>query len=214
MMIQRILPRRRPLIVRRVGGDSGLAFGDHPPPHTHAERVGAGREHWIDIRLHRIHIRRDEDTTAVGTLLMNVVDDGWRPRRVQRIKDHPLLHLRERIPVTVVVVARVVVIDLRRLRAFRRRAERLPIPIAHDVDAVGVLTGYQHDDRFLQNLARFGRVAANQSVRDDQRRRKSAHFRRVNARCDEHDIATVGEQAFAVSVGAFARIEQLLLDLS
>ena len=35
-VVQRVLARRRPLVVRRVRGDAGEAVGDQPPAHRHA----------------------------------------------------------------------------------------------------------------------------------------------------------------------------------
>ena len=56
----------------------------------------------------------------------NLVDDQLR------------LDLRERVPVAIVVVAGVLVVELRRIGAFVRRAQGLLIPVVDDVHAVRI----------------------------------------------------------------------------
>ena len=96
-------------------------------------------ENRIDVRLDGIHVRRNEDASRVRGLLVDVVDDLRIPRRVQRVHRVARLELRERVPVAVVVVADVLVIELRRIAPFRRRAERGAIVVADDVDAIRIL---------------------------------------------------------------------------
>ena len=211
-MIQRVLTRRRPLIVRCVGGDAGLAVGRHAPRHRHAEGVGARREHGIDVRLQRVHVRRNENASRVRTLLVHVVHDLWRPRRVQGIHRVARFLLREGVPVTVVVVPRVEVVQRGRIRALGRRIQRAAVPVAHDVHTVGVLARHQHDDRVRQNRFGFRRVGARQSIGHHQWREESAHFGGVNARRDQDDILSLRDERGPHGRRALPRIHQLLLN--
>jgi len=152
-MIQGILARGRPLIVCRIRRDARLPFSGHPPCHRHAQRIGADREHRIDVGFQRIHVRRNKNASGVRALLMNIVHDLGVPRRVQRIDGIPCLWLRKSVPVTVVVVPRVLVIQLGGRCSFGRRAHRLSIPIANNIHPIRILTRHQHDNGVFQNLA-------------------------------------------------------------
>jgi len=102
------------------------------PGHLEAKRVHPRNENRIDVRLDRIHVRRNEQPRFIGALLMDVVDDLRMPEIVQRVDGHLRLDLRERVPVAVVIVAHVFLIKLRRIRAFPLRAQRAPVPAGHD----------------------------------------------------------------------------------
>ena len=69
---------------------------------------------------------------------MNVVDDLRMPNVVNLIDRELCLDLREGIPVAIVIVTRVLVIELRRISTFERRAECFVVPVLDDVYAVGI----------------------------------------------------------------------------
>ena len=69
---------------------------------------------------------------------MNVVHDLGVPDVVERIDGQLGFDLSERVPVPVVVVAGVVMVQLRRRCPLRAGAERVVIPLGHDGHAVGI----------------------------------------------------------------------------
>ena len=211
-VVQRILPRRRPLIVRRVGGHTGLPLLHHAPAHRHAERVRARREDRIDVGFERVHVGRDEDASGVAALLMHIVHDLRDPRRVEGVHRVARFLEAERVPVAIVVVPRVVVVQRWRVGPFGRRVERAAVPVAHDVHAIGVLAGHEHDDGVRENRLGFGRITAREPVGDHERREEAAHLGRVNARRDQNDVLSLRDE-FVARALADARIPQLLLDL-
>ena len=160
----------------------------------------------------RIHVRRNEDPARVRALLVDVVDDLRIPRRVERVHRVARLGLRERVPVAVVVVADVVVVELRRRRPFRLRAERRAVPVADDVHAVRILRRHEDDDRVREDRARLRRVAAREAVGEHERRGEAADFGGVDRRRDEDDVLPVGEQRLELVVPAQPRVHQLALD--
>ena len=60
------------------------------------------------------------------------------PHVVQRVYGELSLHLCEGVPVAIVVVAGVVVVQLRRLAALGGRSQGAVIPFGHDRHAVGI----------------------------------------------------------------------------
>ncbi len=86
---------------------------------------------------------------------MYVVDDLRMPDVENLIDDELRLDLGERVPVAIVIVARVLVIELGRIGSFVRRAQSLLIPVVDDVDAVRIRRRHQQNDRVLQNLLNF-----------------------------------------------------------
>jgi hypothetical protein len=69
---------------------------------------------------------------------MDVMNDLWMPDVVNLVDSDLRLDLRERIPVPVVIVTCVLVIELRRICAFERRAECFVVPVFYDVYAVRI----------------------------------------------------------------------------
>src|SRR6185436_15502955 len=92
------------------------------------------RHIWLDRR----HVRRQEQSRTKSTLLMNVVDDLRPPNVVNFVDGDLSFDLRERVPVAIVIVARVLVIELRRISAFERRAEGSVVPVLDDIHAVRI----------------------------------------------------------------------------
>ena len=88
---------------------------------------------------------------------MHVVDDLRMPGILQ-LRGEALLGLRKDVPVAIVVVPDIFLIQLRRRRAFIRRAQCLPIPARHDIHAVRVLRRHQQDDHVVEDGAELRRV--------------------------------------------------------
>ena len=59
------------------------------------------------------------------------------------------LDLRERIPVTVVIVSSILVIEHRWVSPFVRRAECLVVPVLDDVHAIRIQRGHKKNDAIL-----------------------------------------------------------------
>ena len=78
---------------------------------------------------------------------------------IQHLVDgHLCFDLREGIPVTIVVVTRVMMIELRWLCPFSRSAECLLVPLGYDVCPVGIQGRHQQYDVVLQDLQYLGAV--------------------------------------------------------
>ncbi len=151
-MIGLIVTRRRPEIVQRVNRDSLFAGRGQIDRHGRADRIALLGDDGVDIRINRVHPRRYKHTRGVGALLMHVVDDLRMPDIVQLRYGEPRFRLREDVPVAIVVVPDILLIQLRRRRAFVRRAQGFAIPARDDVDTVGVERGNQDEDRVVQDL--------------------------------------------------------------
>ena len=74
------------------------------------------------------------------------------PDVVNLVDGELCLDLRERVPVAIVIVARVLVIELGRISSFVRRAESFVVPVLDDVDAIGIQRRHQQDDRVVENV--------------------------------------------------------------
>ena len=89
---------------------------------------------------------------------MNVVDDLRMPDVENLVDDQLRLNLRERVPVAIVIVAGVLVIELRRVSAFVRRAQSFLIPVVDDIHAIRIGRRHEQDDGVLENLLNLGFV--------------------------------------------------------
>ena len=90
----------------------------------------------------------------------------------------------------------------------------LLVPVAHDIDAVGIERRHHQHDRLRANLARLGVLAAHEPVREHERGEDAAHLIGVNARGDEHDQLSVCDQRVALARPAQARIGEATLNLA
>ncbi len=86
---------------------------------------------------------------------MNVVNDLRMPDIMNLIDRDLCFDLGKGIPVAIVIVADVLVIKLRRIGAFVRRAQRFVVPVFDDVDAVRIKRRNEQDDRVAQNIPGF-----------------------------------------------------------
>ena len=60
------------------------------------------------------------------------------PQVVNLVDSDLCLYLRERVPIAVVIVARILVIKLRWISSFVRCTERFVVPVLNDVHTIGI----------------------------------------------------------------------------
>ena len=193
---------RRPGVVDRVDRDPRLPLPGELPRDAGPKGVHAVHQQRVYVRLHRVEVRRQEESRAVAVLLMNVVHDLGMPHVVQRVDHELCLDLGEGVPVAVVVVPRVVVVQLGRVGAFGGRAERAVVPAGDDRDAVGVERGDEQQDHVVEDRPGGGGGVAREAVGEDRGRQVPAYFVRVDARRDEHDGAAVAQRLLRLAVVA------------
>jgi hypothetical protein len=116
-----------------------------------------------------------------------VVDHLGIPDLIELPRHGLGLDLREHRPVSVVVVADVVVIELRRRRRLEGCAEVLHVPIAHDVEAVGIHRGHQQQDGVVAHATRFVVLRGDQPPAKLRRVLRARHFGGVQTAVDPHD---------------------------
>ncbi len=121
--------------------------------------------------------------------------------------------LREDVPVAVVVVADVVVPELRRLRAFEGRAQGFAIPAGDDIDAIGIERGDQDDDGVLEDRANVRRVLRQHAVREFDGGMSGADFAGVDGAGDEDDGLALREKRFGLLRGSETRVGETALDV-
>src|SRR5712692_3235058 len=132
---------------------------------------------------------------------MNVMDDLRMPD-VENLVDGELrLDLRERVPVAIVIMTSVLVIKLRRIGAFVRRAQRLVVPVLDDVHPVRIRGRHQQDDCVAQNLLNLWLVRRSQTISNQHAGKIRADFRRMNAAGDRYDRLAAGNQRARFAIG-------------
>jgi hypothetical protein len=102
--------RRGPGVEAGVDRDTGLPLAGQLPRDRGSERVRAVDQQRVDVRLDRVQVGREEEARTVALLLVDVHDDLRVPQVVERVDGQLRFNLRERVPIAVVVVARVVVV--------------------------------------------------------------------------------------------------------
>ena len=124
------------------------------------------------------------------------------------------LPLRQRVPVTVVVVPHVVMVQKRRALTLPRLAQSPLVPVGHHLRPVRVQRRYQQDDRLIQDPQHRSVCARCQTVRDPYRSLERSHLRRVDRRRDQDHYSTLGKQILCLQLRVHQpRIRQSPLDL-
>ena len=166
------------------------------------------------LRIRWIIKRRNEESRSVRALLVNVVDDLWKPLFPEQARDELGLFQVQHEPVAIVIVTGVVMIELGRFCSFVRRAQRLAIPVCDDVDAIGIGRRNQQQDCVLEDLASLGILCSRQLIRELHRHLRSDDLSRVNRTGDRYDNFAVCDQLIALNgLRDLARICELLLNL-
>ena len=209
-VVDHVLARRRPQVVARVIFDAGLALRHERRRHREPDVDVLLREDRMDVRVVRIVERRHEDPRLHGPHLVHVVRD-LRLVVVLDLDGEPRLLLREHEPVAVVVVAGVLVIQVR-IHAVERRPLRL-VPVVDDEHlAVGVLRRHDQDDKIVEDLSDVGAAIGREPVRDFGDRLRVADFRRVDRAVEEVKRASLLREPFRLRVRQPAGIREPPVD--
>ena len=171
-----------PQIVRDAIADAGLAGLLQGPRHPLADEVDAAHDAHIDILVDRIDVRRHRQSHAVAALLMHIVEHLRKILAVERRADVAALLLRHHVPVTIVVVADVLVIEPRHRSAFERCAESFLVPVDHHLHAVGIGGRHERDHDVLERLLQT--VSGGQRIRQFHRHLARADFTAVQIAVD------------------------------
>src|SRR2546430_12021820 len=97
---------------------------------------------------------------------MDVVDYLRVPDVVNLVDGDLRLNLSEGIPVAVVIVAHILVIELRRTCSFVWRSQRLVIPVLNDVYTIGIERRDKQNYGVVQNALNFRIIRGCKSVRN------------------------------------------------
>ena len=211
-MIDHVLPRRRPHVVGVVPRHAFLALGDERRRHRLADRRLPLRQDRVDVDVERIGERRHEDARAAVALLVHVVRDDRLEAVLHQLDVHARFFLREHEPVAVVVVADVLVVQVR-IDAIEIRALRLVPVVDHQVLAVRVLRRHHQHDGVVEDLADLRRVLGRQAMDDGDDRLAVRDLGRVNRGVDQIERLALGGELLRFGVRQPARIGQPPVDL-
>ena len=126
------------IVIDAVHDDTLLAGGGQVNGHRCAEHVDLLSDERVNVGVDRIHPRRNEHPGSLRSHLVDVVDDLRMPDIVSLFNGQSGLDLRKRIPISIVIVARVLVVELCHGRAFVGCSEVALVPSCHFVHAVRV----------------------------------------------------------------------------
>ena len=163
----------------------------------HADHVDFARDHVRRFDADRLRERRQPDARRERARLMVHVDDLRLPLPPRVLDDARLDHV-QHVRVAVVVVADVLLIQLRQARQLVRRADVLHVPLGHHLLAVGIDRRPEHQDDVVED--RLGlrlRRRAEQIVREQRRVLRAGDLGRVQPAVDVHERLAVARQASA-----------------
>ena len=146
----------------------------------------------------RIHERRHEQPRAGISHLMHVVENLWMPFLVHAVDRVARLDLGEHVPIAVVIVAGVMVVELRHRRALERRLGDLFVPVDDDIEAVGIERGDEDEDDVVEDRPDFRRVARRHVEGQLHRHLRGANFRGMHRARDGDDRLAFGDQPFGL----------------
>ena len=172
------------------------------------------RKDGIDVRLGGVEPRRNEHARSVCALLMNVVDDLRMPDVVKLRDGGAGFGLRKDVPVAIVIVADILLIELRRIGSFELRAQRRTIPAGDDIDAIRVQRGDQEQDRVVEDGLEARVVFGDQAIGELDRAVGGRDFVGVDRAGHQDDVLAFFEQRLGLRGGSDARIGQTALDLT
>ena len=107
----------------------------------------------MNVRVDRVGGRHREDPGTVAALLVFVEPDRGEPVVPEQVGRHPAFALGEQVHVPVVVVADVVVVEIRERARLVGCAEVLVVPVGHHDLPVGVERRHQQENYLVENLA-------------------------------------------------------------
>ena len=141
--------------------------------------------------------------------------DDLRLPLAPRVLDHARLDHVEHVGVAVVVVADVLLVELRRVRQLVRRPDVFHVPVGDHLLAVGIDRRPQHDDDVFEKRLRRGLVRCAQQVICEQRRVLwTCDFRRMQPAVDVDERLAVTCQLLRLCIGEPLRMRQTLPDLT
>ncbi len=210
-VVDHVLPRRRPHVVALDPGDALLALGNQRRRHRLADGGLAQRQDRMDVDVERIGERRHEDPRSVRALLVHVVRDDRPVLVLHQLDVHARFLLRQHEPVAVVVVADVLVVQVR-IDARVGRALGL-VPVVDDqMLPVGIDRRDEQDHRVLEHLARCRRRVGGQAVDDVDDRLTVRDLGRVDGGVEQIEGLAFGRQLLRLAVGQPARIGEPAVD--
>ena len=125
---------------------------------------------------------------------MDVVEDDREPLLVELLGEDARLLLREHEPVAVVVVADVLLVEPRHGAAFPGRAERLLVPVDHEIEPVRIRARDEDDDAVVEDLAGRRVVLRREIVGEFHRHLSRGDLGGVKAARHEEDRARLLEE--------------------
>ena len=211
-VIDHVLPRRRPHVVALEPRDALLPFPDQRGGHRLAYRRLPERQQRVDVDVERIGERRHEDARARRALLVHVVRDDRLVLVLHQLDVHARFLLREHEPVTIVVVADVLVVEVGVDAGVVGPLGLVPV-IDDQVLAVRVLRRHHQDHGVVENLAHERRALRGQPVDDGEDGLPVGDFRRVDGRVDQVERLAFRRQLLRLPVRQPARIREAPVDL-
>ncbi len=202
-----------PDVVQHVTAVAGLFLLVEALPHRLPDLVDRAHDQRVEIGVHGVLHGRAPDAARKRARLVVVVDHLRVPHLVELSGHRLRLDLREHRPVAVVVVADVVVIQLRRRRRLEGRAEVLRVPRPDDVEPVGIHRWHEEQDRVLAHPACFLVFRGDQPPAELRRVLRPRHFGRVEAAVDPHDGLALFRQGACPRLVHPARDGELPRDL-
>ena len=203
-------PRHGALPEVGVGGvedDAGLAFGFQRGGLRLAEDAVEAIDQRVHVGIDGVGGRHGEDARTAGALLVFVEPDGGEPLVPQDLGGHLAFLLAEEVHVAIVIVAGVVVIEVRQRAGFAGRAEGLVVPVGdHDL-AIGIERRHQQEDDVVEDLLDGGGIAGGEVVDQFQHHLRRADFGGVDVVGDEDDGLAGAEDLVALGVGGGAALE-------
>ena len=186
-------PTLPPGRVHRVVDHAGVIFLLQGRAHGVAQHAVQLPDHGIDIGVDGILKRRHEDPGAVAAHLVLVQIDRWEPLLVHQAVDHPAFHLCVHEGVAIVIVAGVLVIQLRQEAVLPLRAEVLVVPIGDDDLAVRVERGDQQEDDVVENVLDEGRILGGEAMHQLEGHLAGADLDGVNVAGNEQNRLVPGQ---------------------
>jgi hypothetical protein len=119
------------------------------------------------MKIHVVWIRerRHEDARVARTLLVHVVRDDRLVFVLHQLDVHARFFLREHEPIAVIVMADILVVQVREYAVVVGALGLVPM-IDHEVLTVRVLRGDHQDDGVVEDLANLRRVLGGQAMND------------------------------------------------
>ncbi len=155
--------------------------------HRAADLVETVRHARVDVRIQRIRVGRDDDPRVAWRTLVLVVDDLRVPLVIDHFRDGLRLRHVVHEEVTVVIVADIVVIELRWRGLLVRCIELALVPLADDLQPVRVHAGHQQEDDVLPDRVHLRRLFRRDAMRELWRHLRMRHFGRVQPGVDPDD---------------------------